>query len=161
MGVAMTTAAVGAAASSTFAWADVLRCPLRALAELPIPTTLEIDVPGLGGPDLGGPDLGASLWLTSSRRVAEALGRARRAVLTPLEYELLAGALADGALDQDRAVAALARKVRDPRLRLTRGVLVGHVRRLDGGGHRWLVGDLLEALGATLLRVELGDGRQS
>ena len=128
---------------------DVLRCPLFALADLPAPTTVELRAEGLA----------ASVWLTTSRRVAEALGRAGRCVCTPLEYELLAAALADGAATRAHALACLGRKARDRRFRLTRGAVAGAVARFDGDGRSWTVGDLVEALGAELLRVEVGEGR--
>lgn len=115
--------------------------PLRLLAELPRGTTFELAVGD------------APVFLTTSRAHAEVLVRAGSAVCTPLEYELLAVALADGRCTRVEAAAELAAKVADPQHRITRERVLGPVVAPDGGGDRWTVGELLRALDARLVRV--------
>ncbi len=124
---------------------DVLDLRVRYLAELPLRTTLRVAVPGLPGP----------LYLTTSRARAEALLGAGESVCTPVEYEALAVAFADGACDHERALRELSAKAQPLGHRLTLARLCAPVRRPDRHGERWTLAQLLDALGATLERVEL------
>lgn len=160
---------------------ELLGLQVRHLAELPLPTTVTLDVADVG-----------TVRCTTGRARAAALVEAGELVLTPLEYELLAVSLADGRLTRQEAAQGLATKRERPEHRLSRPRLLGAerdqrgrvvrdpqldargrplldrrfrpvaggevrstVRRLDDGGERWTWGELLEALGAELVAVEV------
>lgn len=148
---------------TTVAHREVLSLPVRYLAELPAPSALTLRVPALETA-MGGP---VPVLLTTSReRAQEAAQAAQRGepvvCLTPLEFEPLAVALADGRLVPSQAVQELARKAQAARQgrehRLTREPLLGPVRAPSGGGEAWTFGELLEALGAELDDVEVCGG---
>lgn len=124
---------------------EVLSLRVRHLAELDLPTTLTIRVAGLTGP----------AYLTTSRARAAELEHSGACFLTPTEYELLAVALADGRTTRAEALEHLRAKHGALGHSLTREALLGPVARPDGGGDRWTFRDLLEALGAQLVAVEL------
>lgn len=145
---------------TTVAHRELLSLPVRYLAELPAPSTLTLRVPALDAA-MGGP---VTVLLTTSRQRAQvAAGDARRGehvvCLTPLEFEPLAVALADGRLVPSQAAQELARKAQAARQgrehRLTRERLLGPVRAPSGGGEAWTFGELLEALGGELGGVEV------
>lgn len=173
---------------------DVLACPVRLLAELPVPTTLVVEVAGIEGARTEGPQgagrptpvlLTTTVLLTTSRARAEAQASAPAPCLTPLEYEALAVALEVDACSREDALRALARKMADASHRITLAGLVGVARGRDGRtvicpvsrrhllrvaeagrvamgrggadgrrGPTWTFGQLLEALGGELTRVE-------
>lgn len=129
---------------------EVLGLPVRRLAELPLPTTLTACVVGLE----------VALHLTTSRAAATALERTGALHLTPLEYEGLAVALADGRLTRDDALRLLRAKADGRTGRLTHARLLGPVTRPDGGGAAWTFAELLEALGGDLVDVAIeGEAR--
>lgn len=117
---------------------------VRHLAELPRPSTLRLRVEGFE----------PEVWLTTSRRVASTPQPA--VVLTPLEYELLAVALADGGrLSREEALWRLEEKCARPHVRWTRQRLLGPVRNPDPTGVHWTFGDLFRALRAELVGVDV------
>lgn len=136
---------------------EVLSLPAPYLAELPAATTLVVRLSG------SLPGHGTILLTTSPQRVQEA-GQRGQACLTPLEYEALAEALADGRLTARGALAELHRKVSDPGHRIDRGRLMGG-RTADGRargvvqpsvpvGGPWTVGELCQAIGAEVEGIE-------
>lgn len=131
--------------AGSIAVVEVLGLPVRHLADLPRPTTLTARVRGLD----------VAVHLTTSRAAAAALERAGQLHLTPLEYEALAVALADGRVTRDQAVGLLRAKLAGRVGRLTRDRLLGLVRHPDGGGDAWTFGQLLEALGGALVGVAI------
>lgn len=165
---------------------EVISLPVRLLAELPAPCTLTLRVPGLeavyGRHALPSGAEGPALpvLLTTSRPRAQEAAQAAReggstggegehvVCLTPVEYEALAVALADGRVrtggpgsggprnEAHHLLASKAKAAREGReLRLTPERLLGPVCRPDGGGEAWTIGELLEALGASLEGVEV------
>lgn len=135
--------------SHPVAHAEVLGLLVRHLAELPVPTTLEAEVP----------EVGRVLLTTSRARYAEAT-LARTPAVSALEYEALTIALADGACDRQRALYALGLKREGQGYRIDGRALLGPVVRPDlARARRWTFGDLLDALGARLVAVEVHGAR--
>lgn len=146
---------------------EVLSLPVRYLAELPAPSALTLRLPALDA----AVGLPVALVLTTSRqRAQEAAQAARRGrgagkgsalplALTPLEYEALAVALADGRVTPSMTIGELAGKLmatsEGRELRLTRERLLGPVRHAGGDGEAWTFGELFEVLGAELVSVEV------
>ncbi len=123
---------------------EVLGLPVRLLAEMPAASTLSVRVAGVG-----------DVLLTASRARAQRAAQAGEVCLTPLEYESLAVALADGACTRARALEELRAKAHPLGHRITLARLLHPVVRPDGDGARWTFGQLLEALGAELVGVHV------
>jgi hypothetical protein len=144
---------------------EVLGLRLRHLADLPRPSTLTLELDLADGSPATPPAAPTSppaaspppslVHMTTSRQRAAALVESGAIALTPVEYETLAVALADGRLTRTEALAHLRRKLAQPGHRLTRAALLGPVRAPDGGGDAWTVERLCEALRARVVAVEV------
>jgi hypothetical protein len=127
---------------------EALSCLVLHLAELPAKCSLALSVPGIG-----------LVWLTTSRERAIELARLGAVALTPVEFEALALALADGRCPREDALQELRRKLANARHRIELASLLGApgggngVAHPDRVGARWTVGDLVSALSAELVWV--------
>ena len=94
---------------------EALSLVVRYLAELPVATTLVLEVPGISCP---------VLWTTSRAR-AQTAAPGRVVVFTPLEYEVACEAAELGAAGSGELAVWCGAKLRDARWRLTREVALG------------------------------------
>lgn len=145
---------------------EVLSLAVPLLADLPAATTLVFHVTLHDGVRDDDP---RDLVLTTSRAAYEAAAARGELVLSPVEYEVLAEALADGRLTTRGALKELSRKARALRgmerrrasaapYRIERERLMGGVMRpsVPPGGP-WTFGELAVALGAELVQVDVVD----
>jgi hypothetical protein len=135
---------------------EALSCLVLHLAELPAKCSLALSVPGVG-----------LVWLTTSRERAIELARLGAVVLTPIEFEALTLALADGRCTREDALQELRRKLANARHRIELAALLGApgggngVVHPDPAGARWTVGDLASALSAELVEVRFEEQAQA
>ncbi len=139
--------------ASETAIAEVLLTKVCHLAELPIPTTATLKL-------CLDDDIETNVRLTTSRASAAQAVVDGCVCLTPLEFEALAVALADGRCTRKDALRAIRAKESEPKSRIDLRRLLGPVHAPDAGvygvaAEHWTVADLCAALGARVVEVEV------
>jgi hypothetical protein len=121
---------------------EVEALPADALADLPLPTTLYLQVPGRDGP----------IAVATSRERADAEREAHRTVLGPEEWSALVTAVESDRLWPADFRDFCARKAADPSWVLDLETALAGARR-DPPRH-WTVGKVLSRIGARLVHVK-------